>query len=319
MGRGRKILIGVAVVIVAATAFPYVRGDLETRTLDDAARAGLPDLTFVKLSDGYTRYEWGGPEDGEVVVLVHGFSSPCDIWEYQFEALTKAGYHTLRYDLFGRGYSDRPAGAYDADRYDRQLLDLLDSQDLKDPVNLVGLSMGGAIVTRFTDRHPERVKRMALIAPAGLGADLPAIAQVARVPGLRDWIMKAFGDGILLGRAGEMFTKDPEKAAIVVDMYREQMSYKGYKRALISTLLNTELRALHDLYARVGEQDRPKALFWGTADGVVPFRYSEEMRELLPGVRFVEVESARHGMNYEQPEDINVELLAFLKEEASAG
>jgi pimeloyl-ACP methyl ester carboxylesterase len=254
-----------------------------------------------------------------VVVLVHGFSSPCDIWDYQFDALTKAGFRVLRYDLFGRGYSDRPEGDYSADRYDRQLMELLDSQGLDEPVHLVGLSMGGAIVTRFTQRHPERVHRMALIAPAGLGADVPAIAQLARVPFLRDWVVKLVGDDLIIGRAVKMFSTNPEKGEKVAAMYREQMSFRGYKRALLSTLLHTPMRSLHDIYAKVGEQDRPKALFWGTADSVVPFKYSEEMRELLPGLMFVEVEDATHALNYAQPEAVNEKLIPFLKGETAAG
>ena len=57
--------------------------------------------------------------------FVHGFSVPYYLWDPVVTALTGAGFQTLRYDLFGRGFSDRPNVSYNADLYDHQLTDLL--------------------------------------------------------------------------------------------------------------------------------------------------------------------------------------------------
>ena len=99
-------------------SFPYLG---ETEELNEATRASAPG-SFVQLSDGCTHYELGnsllpagapfGDNKGKgvraPVVLVHGFSVPYFIWDPTFEFLTKSGFRVLRYDLFGRGYSDRP-------------------------------------------------------------------------------------------------------------------------------------------------------------------------------------------------------------------
>ncbi len=77
----------------------------------------------VKLSDGTTYYELGGPESGDVVVLVHGLTTPFFVWDPTFEMLIQKGFRVLRYDLFGRGYSDRPKAKYDDDFYDKQLIE----------------------------------------------------------------------------------------------------------------------------------------------------------------------------------------------------
>src|SRR5512135_3114691 len=115
----------------------------ETETLDDAARAALPGQ-FVALPDGIVHYELAGPPGGPVVVLVPGISVPYTTWDANFPALANAGLRVLRFDLYGRGYSDRPDVAYDADLFDRQIANLLSALGLGDPLNLVGLSMGGA-------------------------------------------------------------------------------------------------------------------------------------------------------------------------------
>jgi pimeloyl-ACP methyl ester carboxylesterase len=55
-------------------------------------------------------------------VLIPGFSVPYVIWDPTFEDLVEKGFRVLRYDLFGRGYSDRPDAIYDLELFDRQLM-----------------------------------------------------------------------------------------------------------------------------------------------------------------------------------------------------
>ncbi|MEP7137424.1 MAG: alpha/beta hydrolase, partial [Chloroflexota bacterium] len=127
----------------------------ETKELNDEARKSAGGA-FIQLSNGVTHYELGGNESGEVVVLVHGFSVPYFIYDPTFEFLTRSGFRVLRYDLFGRGFSDRPHMDYNLDLFIEQLSDLLDTLRFTPPVNLIGLSMGGLIASAFTVRHPER-------------------------------------------------------------------------------------------------------------------------------------------------------------------
>src|SRR5258706_14425412 len=99
--------------------------------------------SFIQLANGITHYELDGNESGEVVVLVHGFSVPYFIYDPPFKFLTESGFRVLRYDLFGRGFSDRPHCDYNLDLFVNQLADLLDAFRFTRPVNLIGLSMGG--------------------------------------------------------------------------------------------------------------------------------------------------------------------------------
>src|SRR5262245_49681612 len=113
-------LIAAALVLAGLSWGLYVYADPEQRNLDQATRSSLSGQ-FAKLSDGYTHYEIGGPAGGRVVVLAAGFSVPYYIWDPTFEALTKAGFRVLRYDYYGRGYSDRPPIPFDDEMYVRQL------------------------------------------------------------------------------------------------------------------------------------------------------------------------------------------------------
>ena len=302
-------------LLALAAAWPYVFAKSERIVITDAVRAeAFKDDTFAKLTDGYTRYIWNGPEAGPVLVFVHGFSSPCFIWEKQAEYFAAQGYRVLRYDLFGRGHSDRPYVDYDADLYHRQLVELLDSQHVTGPVDIVGLSMGGPITMRFVDREPARVRKYGLVAPAGFGASLPPTVHLMRVPGLAEWVMQAFGDKIILGSVTGMAAESPQVVAIMTEHYVDQLQYSGYKRALLSTLRKHAMLGLDDLYTRVGKGGKPGVLFWGDADRVVPYENAAKVRAAIPTIEFHTIPGGSHTPNYETPDAVNGLLLLFLKQ-----
>jgi pimeloyl-ACP methyl ester carboxylesterase len=137
-------------------SFPYLG---ETKELNEKTRKSSGG-SYIQLPDGITHYEVSNPEQDDIVVLVHGFSVPYFIFDPTFEFLSRSGFRTLRYDLFGRGFSDRPQTRYDIDLFVRQLADLLDALRFPRPVSLIGLSMGGPITATFTERYPERVNKL---------------------------------------------------------------------------------------------------------------------------------------------------------------
>ena len=102
-----------AVLLLCAAAFAAYRlEDPERRALDDTARAAASGR-YVRLADGVTHYETAGPDTGRVVVLAAGFSVPAYIWDSLYQRLADSGFRVLRYDYYGRGWSDRPSAAYD--------------------------------------------------------------------------------------------------------------------------------------------------------------------------------------------------------------
>lgn len=64
--------------------------------------------SFATLSQGDTHYTWIGPLRGPVAVCIHGMTTPSFVWHGLAKGLAAWGYRVLIYDLYGRGYSDRP-------------------------------------------------------------------------------------------------------------------------------------------------------------------------------------------------------------------
>ena len=280
----------------------------ETQTLDEQAREDLGG-TYVKLSEGVSHYELSGPDDGPVIVLVHGGTIPLFTWDSQMPALHEAGYRVLRYDQLGRGYSDRPGANYDRAFYQRQLEELLSALEIDDPVDVVGVSFGAAVAATFTAAHPERVRKLILIAPVVDYAEGRALFGMAKVPLLSEWYARVFAVRSAVARANGFFTQagaDPSYA----ERFDEQTRFEGFEQALLSMSRTDALTSYRDTYAALGKQ--PKLIIWGAQDAEIPREHVELIVKNASNVSFVEVEDAGHGVTVERADEVNRQLIGFL-------
>ena len=290
----------------------------ETKELNETTRRSA-DGSFIQLPNGFTHYElspllpegeWLGVRD---IVLVHGFSVPYFIYDPTFTFLTQSGYRTLRYDLFGRGFSDRPYAQYDLDFFVKQLGDLLDALLFTSPVNLIGLSMGGPIAAAFSSHYPDRVKKLILIDPAGARPiELSPLLKLAKVPLAAEAALAILGGDFLVNSVADDFF-DPKLVAHFQARYKVQMQYKGFGRAILSTIRNNMLGSFIDVYRKLGETNLPVLLFWGRDDRTVPFEHSSILREAMPQAEFRAIDHCGHIPHYEKPDEVNPILLEFLK------
>ena len=308
MSAGRASIL-VLVVVVAALSVLYRIRNPERLELDDTARQSAPGK-FVTLADGRTHYQVTGPDSGQRVMLVHGFSVPSYIWDTTTAALTAAGFRVGRYDTYGRGYSDRPDVAYSPDLFDRQLLQLLDSLGWHEAVDVVGLSFGGLVTANFIGRHPGRVRSLTLIDPvAGPRDPVPGLFQI-RGAGPALWRMLALPD-MAEGQLSDFV--EPARWPDWPAQYRVQMQYHGFGNALLSTLQEAQHVVLDSLYAGVGASGTPTLLIWGKEDKTVPIERAESVQRAIPAVRYHPIDGAGHLPHMEQPGVVNPLLIDFLR------
>lgn len=308
MNRPLRIGIAALALIVAGTITYGEWKDPEQGPLDAAARAAAPGR-FVTLSDGITHYRIDGPDTGRVVVLVHGFSVPSYIWDSTATALSAAGMRVIRYDTFGRGWSDRPDAAYDGPMFDRQLDELLDSLQVTGPVDLMGLSFGGFVTAHYVAGHRARVRTLTLVDPVAESRGLPSVLgwpvvgpwiwQVTQVPGMAE------------GQASDFL--HPERYPTWADQYRPQMRYDGFGRALLRTAQTSDTVDFAALYAAAGRTGVPALLIWGEQDTTVPIALASVVRGGIPAVDFMPVDSAGHLPQIEQATRVHARMLEFLR------
>lgn len=305
--RPLRILAVLLLAVVAVASALFLVRNPERAPLDEAARRAAPGR-FVQLTDGVTHYEVTGPDSARTVVLVHGFSVPMYIWDSTVTALGSTGYRVLRYDTFGRGWSDRPDAPYDGAFYTRQLDELLDSLQVTEPVDLVGLSFGGFVAGHYVPARRARVRTLTLVDRVASSTPVPGflswpvvgtwVWQVTQVPGMAD------------NQASDFL--HPEHYPGWSDAYRPQMRYRGFGRALRRSAIASSRTNYDSLYAAVGRTGVPVLLIWGRQDQTVPFERAEVVRRAIPSLDFLPVDSAGHLPHMEQSGTVHARLAAFL-------
>ena len=293
-------------LVVGVTGFEMVRNP-ERDAIDDAVRKTAPGK-LLRLSDGFTHYDVSGPDSGRAIVLVHGFSVPYYIWDSTATALAAAGNRVIRYDEYGRGFSDRPNVAYTADVYDRQLRELLDS--LHAPrVDVAGVSMGGWVTATFVSRHPNRARTLMLVDPVTGTAN--GLAGLFSLPLVGDYVWQTLAVPKMAdGQFGDLLR--PEKFPDWADRYRVQMQYRGFGRALLSTRRSIAGMSMDSVYQAVARTGVPTLILWGVADRTVPFETNTTVRRAIPGAEFHAIEGAAHLPILEQAQRTDSLMLAFM-------
>ena len=111
---------------------------------------------YATLSDGVCHYRVDGPASGKPLLLIHGATVPAWQFDRVVPFFNQAGLRTVRFDLFGHGYSERPATAHNLALYLRQALELIEFLNIKEEFHLLGHSLGSAIAAKLLLSRPDR-------------------------------------------------------------------------------------------------------------------------------------------------------------------
>ena len=280
--------------------------DYETTTKDDAFRSRVNTGNFIKLTQGYTYYEYEKNNSDTLIVMVHGFSVPSYIWDSTYYAAIKRGYGALRYDTYGRGYSDNPDVAYDVSLFSGQLKELLDSLHIDLPVNLVGLSAGGWTISAFAAHYPEQVRNLIYVDAAGFDSTTNTVAGQAEVSEEEIQTFKRERyPTMAIGQMGDFYDSIPFKGWD--KKYKEVMQFNGFVRALLSTIKNRT--SLENEHRKIAASGIPVFAIWGEHDQVVKLdQVRPNLMERIPTVKLSIIARAGHLPHMEQPELFNAIL-----------
>ena len=113
------------------------------------------------------------------------------------------------------------------------------------------------------------------------------------------------------GIAADFFS--PAHIDMFLSQYREQMQFRGFKRAILSTLRSEALHGCPWAYRRVGELGTPVLLVWGRDDTTIPVQDSGPILQAIPGADFHILPNCGHIPQYELPDLFNPILMEFLE------
>jgi long-chain acyl-CoA synthetase len=216
------------------------------------------------------------------LVFIHGFGGYAEQWQYQMQNFALEN-RVIALDLRGHGLSDRPPSGYEMDRLITDMESALTLLKVKGKFVLVGHSFGGALVTEYALRNPERVERLVVIATAGEFRLQPLWAFGLSLP---NWLLR------IVGRFTRKWLAAPP--TILKKIYYQNMSkWQGLER----------FRLL----------DVPTLVIRGNRDVVFERARFAKVTETIPGAEEADIPASGHLVMLERHEAVNRAIERFLE------
>lgn len=312
----RAVLFGGAAALAASVVWPARDAYAESSTLPSTQDGDHTAMTAIKTKDGAQIYfkDWGS---GQPIVFHHGWPLSSDDWDAQMLFFINHGFRVIAHDRRGHGRSTQTWSGNEMDTYAADVAQLAAHLDLKDAVH-IGHSTGGGEVARYVARHGAgRVAKAVLI-----GAVPPIMLKTAANPGgLPMEVFDGFRSALVANRAqffydlpaGPFYGFNRPGAKLsqgVINNWWRQGMMGGAKahydciKAFSETDFTDDLKALNV----------PTLIMHGDDDQIVPIADSALLSaKLMKHATLKVYKGLPHGMCTTNPDQINEDLLAFIK------
>ncbi|HET6597379.1 MAG TPA: alpha/beta hydrolase [Anaerolineales bacterium] len=264
---------------------------------------------FVTIGDARLYYETAG--QGIPFIMIHAGVADSRQWNNEFEFFAR-DYQAVRYDMRGYGKSEPVDGEFN---HLEDLVALLDTLGLQEPVVIMGCSMGGGLAMDFALTYPSRARALIMVGsgPSGLELDVPsppkfADAEKAFEAGDLDLVAEIetqiWFDG--MGRTPEQVDQGMRK--LLYEMNRQALAHES--KQLGKRLPNTPAPA----FDRLNELKIPVLVIVGEHDTPYILAAAGYMAEHIPSAQKVIVEDAAHLPNMDHPNKFQTHVVNFLED-----
>ena len=292
-------------------------GDRPTESGDDR-----PGESIVVETNGISLHtRQAGPEDGPLVVLLHGFPEFWDSWHRQIEPLADAGYRVIVPDQRGYNRSDKPDGvaSYHIEELVADVVGLIDAAG-RETAAVAGHDWGAAVAWWLALSHPDRIDSLTAV-----NVPHPTVMEETLRHSLsqlrKSWYMFAFQVPMLpetiatanncrvLSRGLTNSSRPGTFSATDLQRYREAWTQPGAVTSMINWY-----RAMGRYRPRPPREQVsvPTLVMWGQQDEFLEPAMAEESLTYCDDGRVVTYPSATHWVLHERPEETAEELLAHL-------
>jgi len=277
-------------------------------------------MSTMTTKDGTQIYykDWG---TGQPIVFSHGWPLSADDWDAQMFFFASRGFRAIAHDRRGHGRSTQTWHGNEMDTYADDLIQLTEHLDLKNAIH-VGHSTGGGEVARYIGRHGAGRGRGRIAKAVLIGAVPPLMVKTPANPGgLPLDVFDGFRATLLADRAqffrvlpsGPFYGFNRPGAKVsqgVIDNWWRQGMMCGIKPAYDCIKAFSETDFTEDLK----KFDIPTLIMHGDDDQIVPIGASAmRSSKLVKGAKLKVYAGFPHGMATTQADQINEDLLAFLK------
>lgn len=250
--------------------------------------------------------------DGKPIVLIHGWPLSDEMYEYQYQYLSRRGFRVIGITLRGFGKSDKPYGKYDFDVFSDDIKVVLEKLDIQN-ATLGGFSLGGAVVLHYVTKYNSaHISKLALF-----GAAAPSWKQREGFPdGLPNEVVQGLINATktqredLIASFGAGFVAKEGNISKNVEKWLENINLQASPYAMTESI--TALRDL-DLRPQLSKINIPVTIFQGVYDKNCPLVWAEQLQKGIKNATLIRFENSGHALFVEEMEKFNTELEKFAK------
>ena len=267
-------------------------------------------MFFIKSNDNTNIAVYDlNPTANKTIILVHGWPLSHKMFEYQFTDLLNAGYRIISLDLRGFGNSDVTSNGYNYNQFATDLYCIIYTLNLSN-FDLLGFSMGGAIVTRYMQLY------------RGYGVRKLCLCDAA-VPSYCKSFNNPYGQTI--ESTNKLIELGYNDRPALNEYFGSIFFYKQISKPFKDWFqnLNNSASGLGEMNSLIALRDEdvfydlkyinvPTGIFHGKEDKICPFGMAEIMNNNIRNSILFPFDMAGHGAFYDDRNNFNKTLIRFL-------
>jgi pimeloyl-ACP methyl ester carboxylesterase len=284
-----------------------------------------PAPTAIEIDGVPIHHVDAGPrsdaETAPAVLLLPGIVATHRYFSANVGALARH-YRVLAPDLPGFGRSGKPDAPYSTAWFVDRVVRFLDAKQVA-RAHVAGNSLGGQVAMALARRHPERVERLVLVAPAGISTErlrffrpLLRAANAASSRGLRLAPRVPRAAWSMLFRA--VFPDRPDLAERYVRGYVDAVASDEYPLYLRACLRAMDGVLASPMMETARHIEHPTLIVWGRRDALLPVAAARRLHRAMQRAELLVYERAGHCPMVDEPERWNRDVLRFLADRRDA-
>lgn len=264
------------------------------------------------------------------LILLHGFGTSIGHWRHNLGVLGE--HHTVyALDMLGFGASEKAPVTYKVDVWVEQVYDFWRTF-IRQPVVLVGNSIGSLVALAAAAAHPEMVQGIVMMSlpdpsleeeatPKFLRPVVAAVKSLVASPPVLKTLFRVVRRPSLVRRWAAIAYANPDAVTdelvdILVGPAQDRGAAQAFS-AIIKGMISAQFGP--SVKAVLPTLEIPMLLIWGQKDRMVPPGLASQFTEYNPNLRLLKLDHAGHCPQDECPEQVNQAILDWIDKEMQRG
>jgi pimeloyl-ACP methyl ester carboxylesterase len=249
---------------------------------------------------------------GDPLLLIPGFSATMYVWDPIMLDKLSSNHTIIVFDNRGIGQTTAGTNTWTIEQFANDTAGLIDALEIKEPVDVLGLSWGGYVAEELTLVHPQKVRRLILYGTDCGGKGTILSPQISPEVGRSVESGNESVDTFISMFFPKEWLNDKGNATYV------QKVFSAMTSSFNSTPKENIQHQAHTTYSWKGSYDRlsnitqPTLVIVGTDDIVRPPANSIILAQKIPGAWLVQIKGGGHGLMSQYPQQFTSVLETFL-------